>query len=308
MQIIEATAEEYSSLFNKYPHVYNTVDFSQLNQHKAEKLHFLMFYSGGIRYGLILGERGDGCLCSPFSAPFGGFTSNKPQNFEIIDDAVVALKKYAVQQGRHIVITLPPLFYDEIQIPLFINALQRHAGTHFIDVNYHFQLSDFAVYNTVMERNARKNLNHALKENLTFMHIRTDDVDGVKRAYAVIKANREELGYPLRMSLDDVLRTIDIIPADFFLLTHGGEDVAAAQVFHVTYNIYQVIYWGDRRQFSYLRPMNSLAYNIFDYYYRQGIEILDIGPSTEKGIPNYGLCNFKAGIGCRVSTKFSFEL
>ena len=38
------------------------------------------------------------------------------------------------------------------------------------------------------------------------------------------------------------------------------------------------------------------------------VVILDIGPSTENGIPNYGLCEFKESIGCSVTMKYSFEL
>jgi len=308
MQIIETSAEEYKAFFRQYPHIYNTADFSLLNSNKAEKLHFLLFSKQGIRLGLILGDRGDGRMYSPFSAPFGGFTTNKTQHFDAIDDAVSALKTYAREHDRRVVLTLPPPFYDERQLPVFINALHRQAGTRFIDVNYHFDMSDFACYSALIERNARKNLNRAMKEELTFVRIERNDTEGIKRAYAVIRANREEHGYPLRMSLEEVLRTTDIVPADFFLLMHGGNDVAAAQVFHVKEGICQVIYWGDRREFSHLRPMNYLAYRIFMHYHGQGLRILDIGPSTEEGTPNYGLCSFKESIGCRVSTKFSFEL
>ena len=54
--------------------------------------------------------------------------------------------------------------------------------------------------------------------------------------------------------------------------------------------------------------MNYLAYSLFDYYADNGLRILDIGPSTEDGIPNYGLCEFKESIGCSVTMKYSFEL
>lgn len=308
MRIIETSPEEYGSFFTQYPHVYNTVGFNLLNRHKADRLRFLVFADRKPRLGLILGDRGDGRMYTPFSAPFGGFTTDKPQHFETTDNAVSLLKAYAGQQDRSVVITLPPPFYDERQLPVMINALHRQARTRFIDVNYHFDISDFAAYTTLIERNARKNLSRAMKENLCFEHVKSSDTEGVKRAYAVIKANREEHGYPLRMSLEEVIETTRIIPADFFLLTHEGQDIAAAQVFHVKDDVCQVIYWGDRREFSSLRPMNCLAYRIFQFYHEQGIKTLDIGPSTEEGLPNHGLCDFKDGIGCKASTKFSFEL
>lgn len=147
-----------------------------------------------------------------------------------------------------------------------------------------------------------------MSSGFEFLALQRDDTEGRRRAYDVIRRNREEHGYPLRMSLSDVEATIGIIPADFFLLRHEGEDVAAAQVFHVAEGIAQVIYWGDLRAYSSLRPMNYLAFRIFEHYSREGLRILDIGPSTEDGEPNYGLCDFKTGIGCDVIPKFVFEI
>ena len=124
----------------------------------------------------------------------------------------------------------------------------------------------------------------------------------------MISINRKEHGYPLRMSLQNVADTVKIIDADFFVVSHNGTDVAAAQVFKVTEDVAQVIYWGDLRQYASLRTMNFLAYKVFEYYYQKGFRILDIGPSTEDGVPNNGLCDFKEAIGCSVTQKLFFEL
>lgn len=69
---------------------------------------------------------------------------------------------------------------------------------------------------------------------------------------------------------------------------------------------YQVIYWGDIGEYEMKRPMNYLAYKVYEFYANKGIEVLDIGPSTEEGAPNYGLCDFKESIGCEVSMKYSY--
>lgn len=305
MRIVEVEAKEYKDLFAKPQQVYNSVKFAQLNSHKAARLHYIVFDDGGARMGLILGERGD-CMYSPFSAPFGGFTTNRAQQFEYFDKAVIALKEYGENMQKHIAMTLPPDFYDQHQLPLMINALHRHAEILFVDVNYHFNINDFADYYSLIERNARKNLNRAMKEELIFNKVGKGDDNGVARAYDVIRRNREEHGYPLRMSYEDVVRTIEIIPADFFILSHNNADIAAAQVFHVADDICQVIYWGNLNNYSQMRPMNLFAFRIFEYYHKQGLRILDIGPSTEEGVPNYGLCNFKHSIGCKTSNKFSF--
>ena len=54
--------------------------------------------------------------------------------------------------------------------------------------------------------------------------------------------------------------------------------------------------------------MNCLTYNVFRHYSDAGLRILDIGPSTEDGVPNYGLCEFKENIGCGISLKYRFEI
>ena len=69
----------------------------------------------------------------------------------------------------------------------------------------------------------------------------------------------------------------------------------------------QVIYWGNYPDTDQFKSMNFLAFKVFEYYKNSGIEIIDIGPSTEFSIPNRGLCDFKQGIGCSVTTKLSFE-
>lgn len=307
MLIKEVSAEEYKSCFICHPHIYNTTAFAVLNRHKVENIRYLLFEDTKTRFGMILGER-DTALCSPFSAPFGGFSSHKQQKLEYLDEAVMKLKEYGESQNKKIIITLPPAFYDPMLVAHTVNVLSRRAALRHMEINYHFDLCNMERYDEIIDRNARKNLRRAMKENFSFIHITADDPDGVKRAYDIIRRNREEHVYPLRMSINDVIKTTQLIPAEFFILSHNGDDVAAAQVFQTAEDIHQVIYWGDIRQYSELRPMNRLAHDIFEYYHERGARILDIGPSTEGGVPNYGLCDFKEGIGCSASSKFSFEL
>lgn len=309
MTINEVTEQEYTLQFQHHPHVFNTTAFAQLNAHKAEAVHYLLFVDdkGKTRFGIILGERG-GKLLTPFSAPFGGLSVKHGHKFEYVDKAVDALCCYAKEVGRDIRVVLPPQFYDSSIIAECINVLSRRAELQYIDLNYYFPMSKFTAYEDFLERNARKNLRRAVGSGFEFVVVQPDDTDGIRRAYDIIRRNREEHGYPLRMSLQDVEATIKVVSADFFLLRHEGEEVAAAQVFHVADGIAQVIYWGDLRAYSTLRPMNYLAYRVFAHYYREGLRFLDIGPSTEDGVPNYGLCDFKTGIGCDVVPKFVFEI
>lgn len=306
MELKEINDSEYSSLFPAV-HVYNSTAFAQLNAMKVDAVRYLAFADGKLRFGIMLGEC-DKMLRSPFSAPFGGFAQRGVQSLNKMEEAVQLLQHYAAVRSMGIAITLPPLLYDEGQLSKWVSVFLRAGFKAIVDLNYHFRLSRFAAYRNVIDRSARNHLNRSLKANFRLLQMRSDCRDEVARAYEVIRRNRKERGYPLRMTLEQVWQTVNsVVSADFFVLEHDGNDVAAAQVFHVAPGIAQVIYWGDIRCYSELRPMNYLTYAVFSHYHAVGLQVLDIGPSTEDGIPNYGLCDFKEDIGCEVTLKYRFE-
>lgn len=308
MTISEVTYDRYSEAISQHPHVFNTPSFVALNAPKADDVRYLLFEDGSkVRLAMVLGERG-GRLLSPFSAPFGGFSAAKEQRLETVNEAVELLADYARERQQDVRIVLPPQFYAPNLIGHSINALSRVGELQYIDLNYYFPLSKVDNYESSLERSARKNLHRALGAGFDFFAIQPSDVDMIRRAYEVIRINRAEHDYKLSMTWEDVSATIKIVRADFFLLCLDGKDVAAAQVFHVAEGIAQVIYWGDVRAYSHLRPMNYLVHRIFEHYRREGLRVLDIGPSTQEGQPNYGLCEFKTSIGCQLTPKFVFDI
>lgn len=305
MEITELPAAEYEKLFPA-EYIYNTVAFAELNRDKVSAIAYLAIGDTKPRFGITLGER-DGVLRSPFSAPFGGFVQRGQQRLDYMDEAARLVVGYARSRGKQLLVTPPSMVYDIGEQSKWVNILSRHMRQRFVDLNYHFSPLRIADYEKYIERSARKNLRHAEREEFQFVKLDSSSRDDVARAYEVIRRNREERGFPLRMTLEQVWQTVSrVVKADFFVLCHEGADVAAAQVFHVAKDIAQVVYWGDIREYSALRPMNMLTYRVFRYYYDQGLRILDIGPSTEDGIPNFGLCEFKESIGCEVTPKYSF--
>ena len=307
MKITEITSAEYAALYPAV-HVYNTVSFAELNRGKAENVLYLSVGDTKPRFGIILGER-NGMLLSPFSAPFGSFTMRGKQRLEYMDEAAQLLVDYAREQGKGLRIMLPSMIYGEAELSQWVNVFARKMPVKFVDLNFQFELQRFNDYTANIERSARKNLNHALKENFLFEKLDAGNKTDVERMYAVISRNRCERGFPLRMALEQVWQTVStVVEADIFVLSHEDNDVAAALVYHVAEGIAQVIYWGDIRDYSVLRPMNMLTFSVFKHYYEQGWRILDIGISTEDGVPNFGLCEFKESIGCTTSLKYCFEI
>jgi hypothetical protein len=106
------------------------------------------------------------------------------------------------------------------------------------------------------------------------------------------------------MTWQQVAETAGIISADFFLVKSSQVSIASAIVFHVSETVVQVIYWGELKGYSEMKPMNFTSYKVFEYYKTAGKKVVDIGPSSENSFPNFGLCEFKESIGCRIDPKY----
>jgi RimJ/RimL family protein N-acetyltransferase len=306
MKIEVITSKEYQDVLSNAYQIFNSANFNELNKEKCDRIHYLIFRDTKIRLGLIIGQRGDKVF-SPFSAPFGCFSFvNEKIEIKQIDEAVQELDNYLKENNiSSIKFVLPPLFYNVSFLSKLVNALNRnHYNIAYIDLNYIFKtvLIDENYIDKILHSNARRNLNRALKQNLIFQ--KTENIDIV---YDIIQKNRESRGFSLRMTLQQVKETIKIIKWDGFVVQTDNNFIASALIYHVAKDIVQVIYWGDIPEFSLKKTMNYLSNKIFEYYKNTGIKIVDIGTSTEKGIPNYGLCEFKKSIGCSVEPKFTFE-
>lgn len=307
-QLIRVSAKEYGQIFSHPNHVFNSAAFSELNKDKCDDLHYLIFKESKIKLGIVLGER-ENSFRSPFSAPFGGFSCNREVEIGFYEEAVRCLEQYAKENDRRIKISIPPYIYGDSHVGKSFSALSRSDfRLLYTDVNYHYDLSNFPNYEERLNSGTRNKFRNSLKYDFDFQKLNDRDETDVSRAYSVIRTNRESRGFPLRMSLQSVLDTVKVVKADFFVMSYEGVDVAAAQVFHVSNDVYQVIYWGDVPEYASMRVMNFFSYKVFEYYHSHGLRLLDIGPSTENGIPNYGLCDFKENIGCDISLKFTFEL
>ena len=307
MILQEVTSEEYDHIIN--PQIFfNTVAFNELNRHKVEQVRYFLFRDTKYRFGLCVGMKGKEAM-APFSAPFASFvTVHERWEIKQLDEAVHCFEELANNEEWHSMrVILPPPLYGASFIAAMSNSLLRAGySVCFQDLNYSLDLKKLNIedYVTLLPSNGRKNVRIAMKSGLALRHCEGDEEK--HRAYGVIAENRKSKGYPLRMTWEDVLATTKIIGHDFFLVEKDGEDIAAAQVFHVLDKIMQVIYWGDMPGYSELKPINFLAYELIQYYGNRGVQYIDVGPSSEAGEPNYGLCDFKASIGCDITAKFTF--
>lgn len=306
MELIELDSKQYKVEVNAH-YIFDSMEFNKLNDYKVERVRYFIFKNNRKRFAVCFGEKDKELYC-PFSAPFGNFEMlREPLEIEYLEDAIEMLENYVVEHGyKKIHFILPPLFYDTSFLTAVINILIRKKFViRHQDINFQFDLFKIVNdYEKHLTRNGKKNLRIALDSNLTVEKCETTETK--EQAYNVIAINREQRGYPLRMSFAQVKDTMEIVENDCFIVKKDHEEVAAAVIFRVTTDIVQVVYWGDIQGYSELKPINFLANYLIHYYKERGFKYLDVGPSTEDGVPNIGLCNFKTSIGCDMSPKFSF--
>lgn len=309
MELYEIDAYEYSKLIeNTDTPIYNKTDFLELNKSRVDRIHYLLGKDKRNRLTLAIGEI-DGEWKAPFSAPFSNIIPlRKDITLENLYDFISQLVEYVRKQnGKRIDLYFPANIYDEHLNSRVMNALLGCGfSIQYEDVNYSFDLEniDVETYDLFINSKARNKLRIALKSGITF--IKCENNSEIEEAYDVIAENRASKGYPLRMSKELLLETLSVVNHDCFLVKINGESIASAVVYRITSNVAQVIYWGDKPGFTEYKPINFLAYRLIEYYKNLEFMILDVGISTDKGVPNFGLCNFKESIGCNPSSKFRF--
>jgi len=307
MRVNEVSYEEYTKL-NFKSHFYNSSKFINYNKNKCEEVKYLVFKDTKVRFGLVLGVQ-NGMLKSPFSAPFGGFSYYRNDiKHSIFNDAIKGLKEYCFSNNfKGIRLTMPPVIYDNSNNAKMITALLMEDFTiDFVDINHSYDLRKFSTeYINQIQRNARKSLNISFAKKLNFQSAHT--VEEKEIAYEVIKQNRSERGFPLKLSFRDIMDTIEFTKSFFFIVsTESGVPIASAICFEINSEIVQVIYWGNLVDYSAYKPMNFLSFKLFEYFFNAGYKTLDIGPSSSEGVVNFGLSEFKESIGCERHLKFSF--
>lgn len=302
--LTEVDSKVYNQYFPFSPHPYISHDFIELNKAKADKIVRLVIKDTKVSIGLVAGIK-EGVLKSPFSAPFGGFHF-KNDNIYVseIESFIEELVKYMIPNSiNRIELTLPPSIYHLSFNSKVINALIRQ--------NFKMKLPeitnwiDLVSFIEFTNKSAKKYLKQASKHNLNFQLL--NDTHDKLTVFEIICLNRSRFGRPIYMKFNDLMNVNDLWPVDFFGVRDFEGSLVAGGVFYRGHKeIVQGIFWGDSEEGRPLRAIDFLAYKIWNYYKECGFKAIDLGISTEEGIPNEGLLRFKESHNSFSSLRFGF--
>lgn len=304
--LIDVDAKTYSGFFPSNPNPFISDPFIELNKGKTERVIRLADDGEKPGIGLIAGIKG-GMIQSPFSAPFGGFHfRNEIMYISEIDQFITGLQEYIVAQVlQGMEITLPPDIYHSSFNTKSVNAFIRKGFqpalpeiTGWVDLNL-FQ-------GNFTQKNSREYFRQALRNGLSFDI--TADAEEKEHIYELIRQNRAKFGRPIFMTFKDILNTSALWPTDFFkVIAKDGTLVASAIFYRSHPEIVYALFWGDNETGRPLRAMDFLAFNLWLYYKELGYKYIDLGVSTEAGIPNEGLLRFKESHEATSSLRYKFS-
>ena len=294
----------YKIYSKEFAYVYNRSEFLETITNQNPKLHYLSIGEEKPRVILFFAEY-ENKIIAPFSAPFWNIEKIKKNlSIDIIDEIIASLANYLDSFKKEIRLTLSPLFYDSDYLTLLLNCfLRNNFKIEYVDINHYIDIRNISIdsYVDSLAPNARRNLRIANDLNLAFRRA-VSEIE-IRKAYEIISINRSVKGYPLKLSFEQLRNTLDKIGGDVFLVSENDSFISSAFIFNINLNNKHLIYWGDIPESSKTRSMNFLAYKLIEYYKSKSIHFLDLGPSSEKGVPNNGLSNFKESIGASVALK-----
>ena len=305
--LVEIDKNKFRDHFYKDPHPFISTPFLELNKSKIERLVYLVENKNSkIAIGMAAGIN-KGALLSPFSAPFGGFHFKQDKIYvREIEKYLNLLKEYVRKNKlKKVKITLPPGIYNHSFNAKMINSLIRGGFSMGIpEITNWVDISKFS--GTFSDRDTRTYYNQAIRNELSFKLV--DQLLEKEKVFNLVFENRRKFGRPIHMTFEDVLKTNELWPTDFFQVTDKNDFLVASGIFYRAHpKIIYAVFWGDNELGRPLRAMDFLAFNIWNYYKSLSYEFIDLGISTESGIPNEGLLRFKETHDCISALRYSFE-
>ena len=300
MKIIKG--DSLKCCFDHQSLLYDSDEFHKIHHHKAEDIYRVIVHDKIPLISIVIGLKKENYF-SPYSSPFTTIKYNSEINEQQFSEAIDFLIKNL--KLNNLTITIAPRFYFKKFYEILVSKLNQNCTKCVIDFNNHFELQGFEL-NKYLKSRSNRNYIKAKNKGLKFLY-NIEDVS-LKECYSIIKKNRDENGYPLKMNLDDIKKITLITDVKWFAIEDNQNNkIAAAICFLVEKDIYQIIYWGDIKKYRFLRPMDFLAAEILNFFNNQGIGFVDIGPSSSNGIPDNGLLSFKKRLGCKTTSKFTFK-
>jgi hypothetical protein len=243
---------------------------------------------------------------SPCRGPFGSVELNPLLPLPFLECFIQFIDHLAVKQGMaQIEIKSYPFCYQP-QVSALITATLLQQKYHILhtDLNYHLPVTKES-FSTLVHLSVKRRLQKCIKKGFTFGEETEPDFTAV---YAMIVQSRQRKGYPVSMNFADFQQLFIDFPGIYKIFAVKDHSKLIAVTVAVQIN-QQILYYflpAHDPDYNTYSPMVLLIKGLYDYCQQAGFVLLDLGISTDKGEPNYGLIRFKQNMGAISSLKLSF--
>lgn len=255
-------------------------------------------------------EGTSGIFLSPIRGTFGSVSLNENLDFQLIDNFLAVLIRYLIANGaRGLRIKCAPSSHDNVLFSKLFSIFSRNDFIpDYIEVNYDILINDRNFMDLIDYGNIKR-IRKMLK--CGFFAEKTSNAS-LSKVHSVIAENRSRLGVVVSMTENQLENMIAIFPDRVHLFavyrdSQRTEILSSAVCIAITDSILYVLYWGDVADMGSYSPVVLLAKTIYEYCQANDFKLLDVGISTLKGIPNFGLVKFKQNLGFVESLKVEFS-
>lgn len=302
----------YDGFFNEKASVFLTGNYYVNNTPKDQYSGLKCFVSKMAEGCVgIIGFIHEQVFESPYRAPYGGLRCEGNIDYEELSAFVHELQALLkLLQVKKIRLIQAPVFHAVSDLTLQADVFKSLGFERIhLELNHHFCLDTFSEDLSYLNTIDRNTMRRALKRPLTTKIVQSGEEK--LAIYDMLKESRRLRGIPLKMTAAHLMHVATFIDLDFWgVYTAEGQICAGGVVAHVTSDMLHVIYWGFAPSYGRLDGNRVLSYHMFEHYCRLGKRYVDVGISTDRGVPNKGLIAFKENVGCKVGLRMEwvFEL
>jgi hypothetical protein len=237
-------------------------------------------------------------------APFGSLITTAP--FEQ-QHAARIIKSAITWAAKNKITNLIVRSYPEAYNPECFGLIRKTLLSLDFEVEYEDVSQIVAVTENPMnvDTHKRRRLRHASATGFQFAILSPEHLAD---AYTLIVDSRQNKGYPVTMTLHELQNTFSKFVNSYLLFGVKENDklIGTAVCIRVSSEILYAFYIGDSLDHRPLSPVTFLVDGIYNYCRTHGYKLLDLGISSDKGILNSGLYNFKRTFGAIDSPKPTF--
>lgn len=248
----------------------------------------------------------DGRGFSPCRGPFGSVEMNPLLPIQDLDDFIEHINTFAAAQGiSQLEIKSYPFCYSpEVSAVITNSLLRQQYHILYTDLNYHIPVTQTGLADK-LHLSAKRRLQKCITAGFDFGEEQAPDLPLI---YQLIVDSRQQKGYPVTMTFSDFRQLFEDFPGSYKIFSIRDKQRIVAATVAVKINQHILYYFLPAHDpvYNTYSPMVLLIQGLYNYCQSAGYSILDLGISTDKGIPNHGLMRFKNNMGACVSLKLSF--